>query len=155
MEWLIIIALILFGLGLIIIEVIFVPGTTIVGIAGLIIGAYGVYKTYIVFGNATGNLVLTLSFISCIISFVIAFKTKSWQRFSLKNTIDSKVNQDFGFDLKVGDEGTSISTLKPIGSAVFKDQKVEVRSKGEWIGENQKVKVIKIDNQKIYVEPIN
>ncbi|MFT6941450.1 MAG: membrane-bound ClpP family serine protease, partial [Cyclobacteriaceae bacterium] len=53
MDWIIVISLIVFGLGLIIVEVIFVPGTTVVGIAGLIIGTYGVYEAYSSFGTTT------------------------------------------------------------------------------------------------------
>ena len=155
MEWLIILALILFGLGLIIVEVIFVPGTTIVGIAGVIIGGYGIYMTYNSYGNTTGHLVLSVTLAVSLIGLVIALKTKSWERFSLKDSNKGRVNDDFKVDLKVGQEGTSVSSIRPIGKASFDDQIVEVRSNGEYIYENVQVRIIRVDQNKIYIESLN
>ena len=57
-------------------------------------------------------------------------------------------------DLKSGDEGETLSSLKPIGKALIKEHELEVRSSGNFIAEKQKIKVIKIDNNKIFVEPL-
>jgi membrane-bound ClpP family serine protease len=155
MEWLIILALILFGLGLIIVEVIFVPGTTIVGIAGVIIGGYGIYMTYNSFGNSTGHIVLSVTLLVSLIGLVVALKTKSWERFSLKESNEARVNDDFKADLQVGQEGITVSSIRPIGKASFNDQIVEVRSNGDYIYENVTVRIIRIDQNKIYIESLN
>ena len=68
--------------------------------------------------------------------------------------MDSKFNEEFRLDLKAGDEGESISSLKPIGKALFQDQEIEVRTMGEYIRENCKLRIVKIDHNKIFVEPI-
>lgn len=155
MEWIIITALILFGLGLIIVEVIFVPGTTIVGIAGLIIGGYGVYLSYTSFGTTTGHIVLSVSLLSSLIGLVLALKSKSWERFSLKESNNGRVNDDFKYQWEVGAEGETVSSVRPVGKAIFTDKIVEVRSNGAYIKEHEKVKIIRIDQNKIYIEPIN
>ena len=154
MEWLIITALILFGLGLIIIEVSFVPGTTFVGVAGLVIGCYGLYMTYNVYGTSVGHLVLAICLFLFLVGLIVGFKTKSWERFSLHDTNTSRFNQDSKIELAVGQEGTTISAVKPVGKASFDDHQIEVRSNGLYIRENVRVKITRIEQNKIYIEPI-
>jgi membrane-bound ClpP family serine protease len=155
MEWLIIIALILFGLGLVIVEVIFVPGTTIVGIAGVIIGGYGIYLTYDSFGSSTGHMVLSITLIISLVGLIVALKSNSWERFSLKESNKSKVNDQYKFDLTAGDIGHTVSSIRPVGKAEFGNSIVEVRSNGEYINENVQIKIIRIDQNKIYIESLN
>ena len=54
MEWLIVIALIAFGLALIIAEIIFVPGTTLVGVLGFGFLILGTGLSFRYFGSETG-----------------------------------------------------------------------------------------------------
>lgn len=154
MEWLMIIGFVAIGLILIIIEIIFVPGTTIVGIGGFICMGYGIFVAFENFGTSTGLATLAVAAVISIGTLVYAFKTNAWERFSLKETMQGKFNEDFKFELEVGDEGETLSSLKPIGKALIKEHELEVRSSGNFIGEKQKIKVIKIDNNKIFVEPL-
>ncbi len=154
MEWLMIIGFIVLGIILIIIEIVFVPGTTIVGIGGLACMGYGIYVAFQDFGTSTGIITLVITGVFCLIALVYSLKTKSWEKFSLKKTMDSKFNEEFKQDLQVGEEGESISSLKPIGKALFNEQEVEVRSMGGYVREKSKVRIIKIEQNKIFVEPI-
>ncbi len=61
MEWFAVIGLIILGIGLVVIEVVFVPGTTVVGIAGFICTGFGIYLGYDYFGNVTGSILLVFS----------------------------------------------------------------------------------------------
>lgn len=155
MEWITVIGLILFGIGLLIIEVIFVPGTTFVGIGGFLCAGFGVFLGYDYFGNTTGTMVLVFSSLATGILMVYAFKSRAWEKLSLKDENTGKVNDDFKLVLSVGDEGLTISSLKPIGKAMFQDKEIEVRSNGGFVYENQRVKIIRIEPNKIIVEPIN
>ncbi|MBC6401495.1 MAG: nodulation protein NfeD [Ekhidna sp.] len=155
MDWLLILGLMLFGTFLIVAEIIFVPGTTIIGILGAIFSVYCIYLGYDYYGPATGTLVLIGSVMLNILALVIAFKNKSWERFSLKNTMKGKFNEDSGFNIKKGDKGMTISSLKPIGKAIFGSNEVEVRSEGGFVTENIEIEVKRIDSSKIIVQPIN
>ena len=154
MDWLIISGLILFGTFLIIAEVIFVPGTTIVGILGFIFSGYGVYMGYTNYGASTGTLILIAALVVNLIGLISALKSKSWERFSLKNSLTGKYNDDFKIDLKVGDIGMTVSSLKPVGKAVFNDHEIEVRSNGGFIAENVEIEVQRTESSKIFVQPI-
>lgn len=155
MEWLTVIGLVLFGIGLVIVEVIFVPGTTFVGIAGAICIGAGVYLGYDYFGNSTGTIVLIASLAGTVASLYYSFKSRSWERFSLKGEHTGRFNDDFKMMLSVGEEGETISSLKPSGKALFHDKEVEVRSEGGFVGEHQKIKIKRIESNKIIVELIN
>ena len=155
MEWLIIIGLMLFGTFLLVAEIIFVPGTTIVGILGFIFSAYCIYLGYDYFGATTGTLILIGGAVLNVVALVLAFKGKSWERFSLKGTMTSKFNDDIKHNVKVGDRGTSISSLKPVGKALFGDHETEVSSNGGYLDENIEIEVIKIESSKIIVQPVN
>ncbi|MFT7032707.1 MAG: membrane-bound ClpP family serine protease [Cyclobacteriaceae bacterium] len=155
MEWLNISALILVGIGLVIIEIIFVPGTTIVGILGFLMGGYGIYLGYDYFGNTTGHIVLTSSVTLAFVCIFYSFKSGAWKKFANKTAIKSKVNEGLTFGLKEGDLGQSSSSLKPIGKGIFNDKEYEVTSQGNFITEKQSIKIIKIEKNKIFVESSN
>jgi len=154
MEWLIIIGLMLLGTFLIVAEIIFVPGTTVVGILGFIFSGYCIYLGYDYFGPTTGTLILIAGLLLNVIALVISFKSRSWERFSLKKTMTGKFNHEISIDIKAGDKGVTISTLKPIGKALFNDQEIEVRSNGGFVDENVEIGVLRIESSKIFVEPV-
>ncbi len=152
MEWITVIGFVLFGIGLIIVEILFVPGTTIVGLlgfAGLIIG---IYLGYAYFDKTVGTIILLASGVASLGLIVWAFRADVWDRFSLKQSIDSKFNEEVGLNLKIGDIGKSISALKPIGKAEFSNEEFEVKTAGEYLDAGEPVKIIKLERNNIYVE---
>jgi membrane-bound ClpP family serine protease len=154
-DWMPIILLILVGLILIYLELIFVPGTTIFGVLGVIFTGIGIYITYDVFGSKTGSLVLAGSFAISIIALVYSFKSGVWNKFALKTKNKGKFNEDYTLDLKEEMTGTSLSDLKPIGNAEFGEKSYEVTTNGNHIGTGEPVKISSILGNKIIVESIN
>ncbi|MBK6264563.1 hypothetical protein JKA74_05890 [Marivirga sp. S37H4] len=146
--------LILAGLALIIAELIFVPGTTIVGILGLVLVISGIFMVFNDYGNIAGYWTIAGTGVVTIIAIVYSFKSNSWDRFSLKSISNSKVNDEDIYAFQVGERGKTISDLKPIGKAEIFGKIYEVRSKGDWIGSGEPIQVVKIDNKRIFVEPI-
>ena len=149
-----IIVLILIGLLLIIAELIFVPGTTFVGVLGLLCTIVGIFLVYGDYGNTAGHWTVAGTGIITIAAIVYSFQSRSWDKFSLKSSINSRVNDQNEIDFEVGERGQTLSDLKPFGKADLKGKVYEVRSKGEWIGAGQTVQIIKIDKKRIFVEPI-
>ncbi len=154
-DWIVIVLLIVFGIGLIIAEVIFIPGTTFVGVLGALFIGYGVYTSFVTFGSNTGWGVLVGSFILTLLAVIYSFRSGSWKKFSLKGQMTSKVNEHIDIPMKVGDVGMAISVLKPVGKAEFDDDTYEVKTLGEYVEEDNKVRIIKIENNNIIVELIN
>lgn len=152
MEWLPIAIFVLLGIILLIAEIIFVPGTTVVGILGFLSLGYGIFQSYASFGNTVGTFTLIGSLLATVLLFYISFKNRSWERFSLKSSMKGRVNENLKV-LEVGMKGVTVSSLKPVGKALFEDDEMEVRSNGGFVEENVEIEVLRVEGQKIFVQP--
>ncbi len=153
--WLAIILLVLVGLVLIYLELIFVPGTTILGLIGLVVAGIGVYIAYERHGTTAGSLLLLGSLAVTIGGLVYSFKAKTWDRFSLKTKNTSRVRQKYTEGLQIEMRGVAVSDLKPIGKAEFENKSYEVTSHGHLIDAGSAIKIIQLTKNKIVVETIN
>jgi membrane-bound ClpP family serine protease len=153
--WIIILALLAVGLFLIIAEIIFIPGTTVVGLLGVVFAAVGIVISYRHFGNDTGFYILLGMSATSLVTLIFGFRSKSWSKFSLKTSMDSKVNEGMMTSLVIGEEGTTISTLRPIGKAEFQNRQFEVKTTGDYLETGKRIRITQIHSHQITVEPIN
>ncbi|HET9055019.1 MAG TPA: NfeD family protein [Cyclobacteriaceae bacterium] len=152
--WLIIAALILAGIVLIIVEIVFIPGTTVVGLLGAAFVIAGVVFAYREFGNDVGFYVLLGTGVTTAVALYLSFRKGAWNKVSNKSVIDSKVNEGIAAHLNEGEEGITVSALRPIGTADFHGKNFEVKTSGEYVPNGVKVKIVKIRLNDIVVEPI-
>lgn len=155
LEWIIVIFLILFGLSLIIAEVIFVPGTTFVGILGLLLTVAGIYMGFTSFGSVTGYWLLAGAGLIGLIATIYSLQNDTWSRFSLNSSINSRFNDEFKHQLTVGMKGKTISELRPHGKAEIEGLVYEVRSFGQYISSGEEVRIARLEMNTIYVEPLS
>ena len=154
MEWFIVISLLALGLLLIVVEVIFVPGTTVVGFFGFGLMLAGAFFGFRYFGNDVGWIIIGVSAISSAIVFVWIFRAKPWQQFALKTTIKSKVNEGIHEGLHTGDEGVTTSALRPSGNAELHGRIVEVTTQGSYLESGTRIRILKISPYQILVETL-
>jgi membrane-bound ClpP family serine protease len=146
--------LIIVGLLFLILEILVVPGTTVVGVVGFILIAIGVWQTYAAYGTPAGHWVLAGTLVLTIAALVLSLRSDTWKRFMLKSNLDGKANTFDEDAVKVGDEGIAISRLAPMGKALINNQYFEVSSSGDLIDEQSKIVVTKIEFNKIYIKQI-
>jgi membrane-bound ClpP family serine protease len=151
---LIIAALIIAGIVLIIAEVVFIPGTTVVGLLGAIFMIAGIVFTYKQYGNDIGFYVLLGTGVATGIALYLSFRKGAWNKVSNKSAIKSKVNEGMAAHLNEGEEGITVSALRPMGSVDFHGKIFEVKTSGEYVANAIKVKIVKIRVNDILVEPI-
>lgn len=149
----IVILLLVIAIGLVLIEIFLIPGIGIAGIAGALLMITSLVLAYQV-GTTFGHYVLTATGLISIGLVLMAFRSKTWDRLSLKSDIQSKVENP-ALLLSVGDKGKSISWLNPMGKALFNDKYIEVSSKGAYIDANSEIEIVQIDSNKITVTQIN
>lgn len=152
MSWTIIVVLILIGLIFLLLEVLVVPGTTVVGIVGFIIMIIGIWQAYSVYGRPAGHYTVGATVLATILILTVALKSKTWKRMMLKSKIDGKVNVFEQTKVKVGDSGKTITRLTLSGNARFNDEIYEVHSMGSFIDEGTEIEIAKIDQNKIFVK---
>ena len=154
-EWMTVISLILFGLALLVAEIIFVPGTTLVGLFGFVFLVVGVSLSFNYFGRETGWITVGGSAVTAGVLVYFAFKSNVWGRFSLKSSNKGKVNEGELDGLALGEEGIAMSALRPSGKAELKDKTFEVRTQGSYVDSGTRIRIIKILSNQIIVEPIS
>jgi membrane-bound ClpP family serine protease len=151
----IIISLLLIGLALIILEVVFVPGTTIVGLIGVIFMGAGIIISYRHYGSNIGLYILIGTGVVTAVSLYFSFRSEAWMRFANNSSIKSKVNEGSTASLQVGDEGVALSVLRPMGTADFKSGQFEVKTLGDYLDVGTRVKIVHVSSSEIIVKPIN
>ncbi len=152
-EWSIVLSLVAFGLLLLVAEIIFIPGTTLVGLLGFIFLAVGISLSFNYFGSTTGWVTLCLSSLASFAALYSSFNSKLWKRFSLKSTNHTKVNEGMLDGIEVGQLGTTVSALRPIGKAELGLHQFEVKTQGEYLDSGTKIKIVKIELNQITVAP--
>ena len=153
MEWTVVISLVAVGLVLLLVEILFVPGTTIVGIIGFVVLAIGVGLSYKYFGREIGWMTLGTTAVLAGVTLYISFKSNLWSRFALKSTNTGRVNED-PVGISVGEEGVALSALRPIGKAEINKRTFEVKTLGAYVETGKRIRIIQIVSNQIIVEPI-
>jgi len=145
---------ILLGLLLIILEIIFIPGTTLVGFIGAASVIVSMVYTYIIYGSTVGNWSLLALLIVSSVGFYVLIKSNVWSKMALNDKEQFKTNEDLLSKIKLGDEGLAISDLKPMGKALINNCEYTVQSNIGFIEVNSKIKIIHVQASKILVEKL-
>ncbi|MEZ5082144.1 MAG: NfeD family protein [Bacteroidales bacterium] len=153
MTWTIIAVLIIVGFLFLLLEILVFPGTSIAGIIGFVLIALGIWQSYASYGVMAGTFTLIGSVVLSVILLYIALKSKTWNKATLKQNIDGRVNEVDLEKIKVGDSGKAISRLVPMGKAFINGEYYEVRSNGEYVDAGSEIEIIKIEINKITVKP--
>ncbi len=154
-DWLSVLLLIVCGIILLVIELVFVPGTTVLGIVGFVMLIGGVYISFAKFGQVTGGWVLAGTALISILAVVYSLRSGTWKKLVLRSSMDSKVNENEKLALQVGLKGVAISDLRPIGTAEFLEKTYEVQTQGNYLVAGTPITISALSNNKIIVEPIS
>lgn len=149
--------LIVIGLLLFIIEFMLIPGITVAGIGGAVCLVTGVVFAFISHGTATGFWVLGITSLVMVVLTVLMLKADTWNKLALKTSIDSKVDTVGAEEGKVrtGDRGITVTRLAPGGKVLVNGEYYEAKSIDILIDPKKDIEVIRIDDNKLIVKPIN
>ena len=154
-EWTTVLSLILLGISLVVIEIVFVPGTTVVGVIGFGLSIIGVVLSFRYFGTTIGTTTATGTAVASAVILYFTFKSNVWGRFASSATMASRVNEEELRDLTEGAEGITVSALRPIGKAELNGKVYEVKSFGGYLETGTRIKVMRIQANQVIVEQIN
>lgn len=152
MTWFILVSLLLIGLILVLTEILFIPGTTLVGILGLVVTVVGIIYAFLKFDNNLAWIVVGAALLLNFTALVYGFKSGVWNKFSLKEAITSRSFDNRLAGLEVGMEGKAISDIKPIGKAEFGDGIYEVKSDSGFVRVGTTVFIAKLEDNKIIIK---
>ena len=146
-----IIGLLVIGILLLVLEILILPGL-IAGIIGGVFLLLGIMWMYSAEGTQAGNITVAATFFATCLAIYLSLKNKSWLRYGLKSTIDSRVNDVGAMELVEGSEGRTLSALRPSGTIEIGDKRVEAQTNGEMIDAGTKVIVTKVLPNKVLVK---
>lgn len=142
---------ILFG----IIELFFMPGFGIAGIASIVCAIIDTILVYKTFGLAWAIVVVAISVLLLIFILRWVAKSRTFERMALHASIDSTSATKAQMSVKIGDTGLSLTRLALIGNAEIDGKNVEVKSSGEFIPPHTPIRVISVNEANITVERIH
>ena len=140
---------------LMLVEVVFIPGFGITGFAGALAMIGSVFYAFFEVSNLAGWVTLVVVGMICIALFMWALYGKSLDKVALKKKIDSKVDVVDVKRFSVGDRGVAKTRLALIGEAIINGETVEVKSEMGFINEGEKVEIIRVAIDSIYVRKID
>ena len=150
MTILILSSLLLIGLILLLAEVILIPGTTVVGIFGLLVSIAGIVYAFVSYDQVTASWITAIAVAFNFAAIVYGFRSGVWNKFSLKSTMEGGAFDGRTTGLEEGMIGKAVSDIKPIGKAQFGEFIYEVKSEQGFIPVEKEVQIIKIENNNNY-----
>lgn len=153
MIWLVVLSLIVVGIIFLLLEILVVPGATVVGLFGVGLVIAGIVVSFNHYGVETGVITLVGALVISLVAIGVALRSNTWKKAMHSSVLEGRVNVVEADKVVKGDEGLSITRLNPMGKALIKDEYYEVRSKDNLIPENTPIVVVKVEGNKIIVKP--
>ncbi|MCM3784483.1 nodulation protein NfeD [Neobacillus mesonae] len=146
------------GLALLVAEL-FVPSFGILGILGSVSLIAGVVRAAYDTETALLSLGIAAAAATAVVIIVaIVFKERGiWNRFILRDsmTADKGYSSIRTREDLMGKEGTSLTPLRPSGTAVVDGERVDVVTEGSFIDKNEPILVHKVEGTRIIVKKVN
>jgi membrane-bound serine protease (ClpP class) len=158
--------IILVGVLLLLIEMIVIPGFGVAGVGGIIVIIFGLYRLLlpdVPVGEEVIDMAmfgLTIGIIGGLIGLVLLFKimtkTKFWKKLATPDVQDHARGYDtsLGLEDMVGQVGVADSDLRPSGWVTVDEERIFVVSDGTYIDDGKKVKIIKVDGNRVVVKEV-
>ena len=171
------------GIALLFLEVFVIPGFGVAGVSGIIcilVGLFGILvpnrpdelpwprydlgdMQWKMFNDSV--LAMGIGFVGfAVLAYFLAKflpKTSAFAGLVLspamageKLQIDSTAPPEETEELKVGDDGIAMTKLRPAGRAKFRQTVVDVVTEGDLIEKDEKVKIVRIEGNKVVVKKI-
>jgi len=153
MSLLFLIALILVGILLLVLEILMLPGL-LAGIAGVVLIMISLAWAYVDHGTFVGNILFASTLVLTIAAVYGSLKSKAWTRFGLKDTIDSRVNDLSHTLVQKGDLGVCISSLRPSGTIEVNGHRMEATTNGIIVNAGTQVEIMEVLPGKVIVKEV-
>lgn len=155
------------GLVLLIIEIFVLPGFGIFGVMGIILMIASLFLGLIADFPLVDWNMLSFAIIQLASAFVLGAiviyillkflpKTQIWNKLVLQTNIDAKSGYVSTIQAKelIGKKGKALTDLRPSGTVLIDNKRIDVVTAGEYIERGNKIIVISEEGSKVVVEKI-
>lgn len=139
-------------------ELFLFPGSAVFGVLSLI--SFGGLSVLLMDSPRAGLAIFTTSIVLCVVSLglVLKYAPKNalTRKFLVLEPPSSESGAASGVEVaaplvRPGDVGEVVNTLRPVGSALFGRERLEVVSEGEFLQKGAKVEVLRVEGSRIVV----
>lgn len=154
MDMFYIVLLIVLGVLFLITELLLLPGISIGGVLAMVCYGGAAFLAFRDFGTMGGVVVIVVVLLASLLTTIISLRAKTWQRFSLKQQISSSSMTCPDKELRVGDVGTTLSRLSPMGKVEIGGRIYEAKSLDVYVDQRREVEVVGFENFNVIVKSI-
>lgn len=151
----VVLAIILLGILLILLEVLLIPGISVAGIAGSILTFGGIVAAFYYHGMSIGIASLGVSTVAIGAAWFILLKTGASNWMANHEVVVGKGIESKKDLVKIGDTGVTISRLNPIGKAEINGKLVEVTCQSGFVEQDTQISVVETSPNSILVKTFN
>ncbi len=150
MNTLSIIALLVVGILLMLVELLVLPGFGVAGALGVVALVGGAIGAWYELGPLWGAIVGVISGLLAITMVYIVPRTKAGRRLVLDEELKNHRSQKDQRPL-LGRRGVTVTPLRPIGRVRFEEEEVDVVTDGEYIPNDAEVEVVDVQGMRVVV----
>jgi len=148
--WLIVLLIVL-GILFLVAELVLLPGVSLGALFALVCYGSAIYAAFADYGTAAGIVVVLLVLALSLAATVFSLRSKTWQRFSLKQRIESSSANCPQNEVAQGQRGVAVSRLAPMGKVEIGGRIYEAKSADVYIDQRSAVEVVGFDNSSVVV----
>jgi membrane-bound serine protease (ClpP class) len=130
----------------------FLPGI-ILGTCGFVACIGAICLAFYRGETALGAVLIVVGVVALPTLIIVWYKIVSGP-FAVKNTEAGYTASKPEHQALLGAEGVSLTPLRPAGSARINDQRVDVVSDGEMVPPNSRIRVIRVDGNRVVVRSV-
>lgn len=150
-----IVLLIALGVLFLVAELLLLPGVSVGALLALVCYGSSVWLAFRDYGPVAGGVAIAVIIALSAVVTVLSLRAKTWQRFSLRQQIDSSSMPLPEKSLKVGDRGTTLSRLSPMGKVEIGGRIYEAKSLDIYVDQRVEVEVAGFENFSVIVRPVD
>lgn len=151
-DLLLVFTLILLGFILLALELFVVPGFGLMGILGLLCLAGASYLSYTKLSSLAGIIVSVVSIVAIVLLIRIFPKTAFWKKMRLEKTTAGYSATREGLESLAGKEGIILTPLRPVGTAIIDNKRIDVVTEMGMIDKDKRIVVVKVEGNRVVVK---
>ena len=150
-----IVLLVLLGILFLLAELLLLPGVSIGGVLAMVCYGGAIWYAFDSLSVMAGIWTIVVVVVVSLISLAFSLRAKTWNRFALKQNIDSTSMPHPEDEVAVGATGVTVSRLAPMGKVNIAGKVYEAKSEDAYIDQKQGVEVVGFENFSVIVRKID
>lgn len=154
MDITLVVVFMLLGIIFFLLEIFFLPGVSVGGVAGVLFVAASIWYAFSHLGSTAGMITIAGGVVAMGLAIWAFLRSKALDKMSLNTELDGKVDVLKDVALSVGDKGVTVSRLAPIGKVRFDGAVVEAKSQDGFIDQGVDVEIIEVSTFGVLVRVV-